>query len=205
MQTARKLSEFLERCCELLAGGGEDLGGAAWVGRDPGLREPQGKRQRDESLLRAVVEIPLEPAPLRVNAKHTVARVTIPLAGNGTDSRSMGALQTLRERILPATVGKVPGATYAVTGGTANSVDANALLKHSWPLVFAFVLTLAFVLLLVSFRSIVIAAKAIVLNLLSVAAAYGVLVAVLQYGCELASCTSPRTAASRSGCRSSCS
>jgi uncharacterized membrane protein YdfJ with MMPL/SSD domain len=123
-----------------------------------------------------------KPIAVDVNAPHTVARVTIPLDGNGTDSRSTAALRTLRNRILPATIGTLPGATYAVTGATANSVDANALLKHSWPLVFAFVLTLAFVLLLVSFRSLVIAAKAIVLNLLSVAAAYGVLVAVFQYG-----------------------
>jgi RND superfamily putative drug exporter len=123
-----------------------------------------------------------KPIVVDVNPSHTVTRVTIPLAGNGTDSRSTGALATLRDRILPDTVGKVPGATYAVTGGTANSVDGNALLKHSWPIVFAFVLTFAFGLLLVSFRSIVIAGKAIVLNLLSVAAAYGVLVATFQYG-----------------------
>jgi uncharacterized membrane protein YdfJ with MMPL/SSD domain len=122
------------------------------------------------------------PISVEVNPSHTVARVTIPLAGNGTNSKSTGALHTLRDRILPDTIGKVPGATYAVTGGTANSVDSNALLKHSWPLVFGFVLTFAFGLLLVSFRSIVIAAKAIVLNLLSVAAAYGVLVATFQYG-----------------------
>src|SRR5581483_169472 len=82
----------------------------------------------------------------------------------------------------PATVGHVPGATWAVTGGTANSVDENTMLKHAWPLVFAFVLSLAFILLLVSFRSLVIPIKAIVLNLLSVGAAYGVLIAVFQYG-----------------------
>jgi putative drug exporter of the RND superfamily len=123
-----------------------------------------------------------KPIVVDVNPSHTVARLTIPLVGNGTDSRSTAALHTLRDRILPATIGPLPGATYAVTGGTANSVDGNALLKRSWPIVFAFVLTFAFGLLLVSFRSIVIAGKAIVLNLLSVAAAYGVLVAVFQYG-----------------------
>jgi uncharacterized membrane protein YdfJ with MMPL/SSD domain len=124
----------------------------------------------------------LNPIEVDVNPAHTVARVTIPLVGKGTDSKSVAALHTLRDRILPATVGKVPGATYAVTGGTAASVDGNALLKHSLPLVFAFVLTFAFLLLLVSFRSIVIPLKAIVLNLLSVGAAYGVLVAVFQDG-----------------------
>jgi putative drug exporter of the RND superfamily len=70
----------------------------------------------------------------------------------------------------------------AVTGGTAASYDANSAMKHQAPIVFGFVLAFAFLLLLASFRSIVIAAKAIVLNLLSVAAAYGVVIAVFQYG-----------------------
>jgi uncharacterized membrane protein YdfJ with MMPL/SSD domain len=122
------------------------------------------------------------PIEVDVNSSHMVARVAIPLEGKGSDARSIAALKTLRERILPATIGRLPNATYAVTGGTAASVDANSLLKRSWPLVFGFVLTFAFLLLLVSFRSIVIAAKAIVLNLLSVAAAYGVLVGVFQDG-----------------------
>jgi len=100
---------------------------------------------------------------------------------NGT-GYSNAALDTLRNKILPATVGKVPGAAYAVTGPTAQSVDENVLLKQKAPIVFGFVLVFAFILLLVSFRSIVIAVKAIVLNLLSVGAAYGVLVAVFQWG-----------------------
>ena len=99
------------------------------------------------------------PIEVDVNADHTVARVAIPLKGNGTDATSLEALQTLRDDVLPATIGKVPGATYAVTGGTAASADENALLKRSAPLVFGFVLTFAFILLLVSFRSIVIAAQ----------------------------------------------
>ena len=122
------------------------------------------------------------PVEVDVNKSHTVARVTIPLAGEGTDKVSNAALQTLRNDVLPATVGKVSGATYAVTGPTAQSADENTLLKHKAPLVFGFVLVFAFLLLLVSFRSIVIALKAILLNLLSVGAAYGVLVAVFQWG-----------------------
>jgi len=76
----------------------------------------------------------------------------------------------------------VPGAKYAVTGDTAGSYDWNQMMKSSIPIVFGFVLTFAFLLLLVSFRSIVIAAKAVLLNLLSVAAAYGVIVATFQWG-----------------------
>jgi len=122
------------------------------------------------------------PIQVDVSADRGTTRVAIPFRGNGTDSTSLKALHELRGVVLPATVGTVPNADYAVTGPTAASADANSLLKRSAPLVFAFVLTLAFILLLVSFRSIVIAAKAIVLNLLSVAAAYGVLVIVFQWG-----------------------
>jgi uncharacterized membrane protein YdfJ with MMPL/SSD domain len=119
---------------------------------------------------------------VEVNAAHTVARVNIPLVGKGSDDRSNAALAELRNDILPATIGTVPGAEYGVTGDTANSADSNALLKQKAPLVFGFVLIFAFLLLLVTFRSIVIAAKAVLLNLLSVGAAYGVLVAVFQWG-----------------------
>jgi putative drug exporter of the RND superfamily len=122
------------------------------------------------------------PIDVEINPSHTVARIDIPLQGNGVDGKSLAALKTLRNEILPGTIGQVPGATWAVTGGTANSADANALLKHAFPIVVAFVLTFAFLLLLVSFRSVVVAIKAIVLNLLSVGAAYGVLVAVFQNG-----------------------
>src|SRR5205823_934552 len=112
------------------------------------------------------------PIDVEANSSHTVARVSIPLAGKGTDSESNAALGTLRNDVLPATIGKLDGATYAVTGATAQSADSNALLKRKTPLVFGFVLVFAFAILLVSFRSIVIALKAIVLNLLSVGAAY---------------------------------
>jgi RND superfamily putative drug exporter len=122
------------------------------------------------------------PIEVDVSADRSTTRVAIPFKGNGTDSTSLAALHELRNVVLPATVGVLPNATYAVTGPTAASADANSLLKRSAPLVFGFVLTLAFILLLVSFRSLVIAAKAIVLNLLSVAAAYGVLVIVFQWG-----------------------
>src|SRR5512133_788446 len=117
-----------------------------------------------------------------VNAAHTVVRVDIPLVGEGTDNASMAALSTLRNDVLPATIGKLDGAEYGVTGPTATSGDENALLKAKAPIVFGFVLVFAFLLLLVTFRSLVVAAKAIVLNLLSVGAAYGVLVAVFQWG-----------------------
>ena len=122
------------------------------------------------------------PVTVTVNPRHDLARVEIPLAGSGADARSYAALRMLRERLLPATVGAVPGASSAVTGQTAGTEEFSAVTRSHWPIVFAFVLGLAFLLLLVTFRSLVIPLTAIVLNLLSVAAAYGVLVWVFQDG-----------------------
>jgi uncharacterized membrane protein YdfJ with MMPL/SSD domain len=123
-----------------------------------------------------------EPITVEVNAAGTVADVAIPVDGAGTDAASEAALAALREDVIPATVGSLPDVEVAVTGMTAQSKDFTDKLKSSAPLVFGFVLLLAFVLMLVAFRSLVIAAKAILLNLLSIAAAYGVMVLVFQHG-----------------------
>jgi anti-anti-sigma factor len=123
-----------------------------------------------------------DPVTVVNNPDRTVAQISVPIAGNGTDDRSNRALQTLRSDVIPQTLGRLPGAEAPVTGLTAGSFDFNELIKSRAPLVFVFVLSLAFLLLLVTFRSIVIPAKAIVLNLLSVGAAYGVLVWIFQDG-----------------------
>jgi uncharacterized membrane protein YdfJ with MMPL/SSD domain len=112
----------------------------------------------------------------------SVAQIDIPAVGNGSDEASNAALTRLRDTIIPQTIGAVPGVTADVAGYTADSRDFTDVLKSHAPLVFAFVLTAAFLLLLFTFRSIVIPLKAIVLNMLSVGAAYGVLVWIFQYG-----------------------
>jgi RND superfamily putative drug exporter len=118
----------------------------------------------------------------RVAKDGKVAELRVPLAGNGTDARSQAALTKLRDVLIPATIGTVHGAQAEVGGPTAGSVDFNDLLSQRMPWVFAFVLGMAFLLLLVSFRSIVIPITAICLNLLSVGAAYGIVVWVFQDG-----------------------
>jgi uncharacterized membrane protein YdfJ with MMPL/SSD domain len=123
-----------------------------------------------------------QPIQTTINRTHTAAQIQIPLVGNGSDQKSMAALATLRDKVLPASLGRLPGAEFAVTGQTAGTHDFNAQIKHSFPLVFAFVLGLAFLLLLMTFRSLVIPLTSIVLNLLSVGAAYGVLVWIFQRG-----------------------
>jgi len=122
------------------------------------------------------------PIEVTVNPDHTVAKITAPLAGDGENAKSEQALSTLRNSLIPTTLDRVPGSDVSVTGDTAGSHDFNELMKVRTPLVFAFVLGMAFLLLLVTFHSIVIPIKAIVLNLLSVGAAYGILVAIFQWG-----------------------
>jgi putative drug exporter of the RND superfamily len=108
--------------------------------------------------------------------------VSVPLAGSGTDTTSNNALMTLRDHALPATLGKVPGISYAVAGLTAGNHDFDAQLAKTVPWVFVFVLGLAFLLLMASFRSVYIPALSIGLNLVSVGAAYGLMVLIFQDG-----------------------
>jgi uncharacterized membrane protein YdfJ with MMPL/SSD domain len=122
------------------------------------------------------------PITVDENRNHTIANITVPILGKGTDAQSSASLAALRDDVLPRTVGALPNVQAGVTGLTAEWKDAKDELRSKLPLVFAFVLLFAFGLMLVAFRSIVVAAKAIVLNLLSVAAAYGVLVLVFQHG-----------------------
>jgi uncharacterized membrane protein YdfJ with MMPL/SSD domain len=122
------------------------------------------------------------PIEVDVNGAGTVALISIPIAGNGTNSASKHAVHTLRDDLVPATVGRLPDTTTGVGGTTAQSIDFEHQFRQRTPYVFAFVFALTFVLMLLAFRSIVLAVKAIVLNALSVAAAYGILVLVFQDG-----------------------
>jgi uncharacterized membrane protein YdfJ with MMPL/SSD domain len=105
----------------------------------------------------------------------------LPLSGFGDNTASRNAVKRLRSVLIPETLGRVSGLHWAVTGDTAEDIDFTNQMRHGVPYVIAFVLALAFVLLLVAFRSIVVPIKAIVLNLLSVGASYGVLVLVFQH------------------------
>ena len=108
--------------------------------------------------------------------------VSVQLAGNGTDTASDQALLALRNEILPGTLGRVPGISYAVTGDTAAIYDDVHTETVNLPAVFAFVGLLAFVLLLVAFRSVTVSLASIALNLLSVGAAYGLITLIFQDG-----------------------
>ena len=123
-----------------------------------------------------------EPITTEMFGQDQVLIVSVPLAGSGTDTTSNNALATLRAQALPATLGQVPGISYAVGGLTAGNHDFDAQLASRVQWVFAFVLGLAFLLLCATFRSAYIPALSIGLNLLSVGAAYGLMVLVFQDG-----------------------
>ncbi len=122
-----------------------------------------------------------QPIVVHISADNTVADVQIPLAGNGDNAASLAALHTLRTVVIPRTLGKLDGIQYAVAGQTAGTRDFNERMKSRMPWVIAFVLGLAFLLMLATFRSVVIPLTAILLNLLSVGAAYGLLVLIFQH------------------------
>ena len=123
-----------------------------------------------------------EPITVVVNEAGTVASISVPIEGKGADAESNASLAVLRDEIVPNTVGAFPDAEAGVTGLTAQWKDSSDEMTSKLPLVVGFVLVFAFALMLLAFRSPVIAAKAIVLNLLSVGAAYGVMVLVFQHG-----------------------
>ncbi|MEV6314335.1 MMPL family transporter [Streptomyces sp. NPDC051776] len=122
------------------------------------------------------------PVKVTVHRAANVAVLEVPLAGGSDEVRSERSLRTLREDVRPATLGGVPGLSAPIGGQTAASADFNDRLASSVVPVFAFVVVLAFVLMLLCFRSLTIALTSIVLNLLSVGAAYGILTAVFQHG-----------------------
>ena len=151
---------------------------ATWpAGETAAMRQAVGRLET----LAAKTETAHPPFLLGPGQDGRSVAVGLPLTGFGDNTASRNAVKTLRNVLVPETLGRVPGAQTAVTGDTAQDVDFTNQMTHGIPYVVAFVLALAFVLLLVAFRSIVVPIKAIVLNLMSVGASYGVLVLVFQH------------------------
>jgi uncharacterized membrane protein YdfJ with MMPL/SSD domain len=149
----------------------------------PDVTAPQYQRAYAEAQKKALATgLLFQPFHVFVNPDKTVARIELSVAGSGDDSTSYRALHALRNDVIGPIASGLPDATVAVTGQTAGTYDFNQTMKTRAPVVIGFVLGLAFLLLLVTFRSIVVPVTAIVLNLLSVGAAYGILIMVFQWG-----------------------
>ncbi|MGE5274030.1 MAG: MMPL family transporter [Verrucomicrobiota bacterium] len=153
------------------------------VVRAPKVDSPQMLRAYDLFRQRALATGELyAPFTVNINKDRTVAQIDFAIAGNGDNAASLAALDTLRNTVIPPIAQTLPETEVAVTGITAGTHDFNQQMRARLPYVFLFVLGFAFVLLLLTFRSIVIAGTAVALNLLSVGAAYGILVGVFQHG-----------------------
>jgi RND superfamily putative drug exporter len=126
------------------------------------------------------------PATLQDNDTGDLAVLSVPVGADAESAQAYAAVRQLRQELIPAAFAGVDAAVL-VTGDSAENLDYFAVIGRWLPLVLAFVLGLSFVLLVLAFRTIVVPAVAIGLNLLSVGAAYGLLVLVFQqgYGADL--------------------
>ncbi|MFF4360653.1 MMPL family transporter [Streptomyces sp. NPDC001604] len=122
------------------------------------------------------------PVEIKLHDAQNIAYVYVPLVGGSDLDKAGASLEKLRDEVRPATLGKLDGVQAPITGQVAGSKDFNDQLGGAVVPVFAFVVVFAFALMLLSFRSLTVAITSIVLNLLSVGAAYGILVAVFQHG-----------------------
>ena len=122
------------------------------------------------------------PAVITPSNDGAVARVTFVMPGSQNDPANHATVERLRGEVIPSVFADVPEVDAYVSGAAASVLDSTKIFSDGLPMVFAFVLGLSFLLLLVAFRSIVIPTTAILLNLLSMAAAYGVLTLVFQDG-----------------------
>jgi RND superfamily putative drug exporter len=121
------------------------------------------------------------PATTETSPDGTLVLVTVPVAGDAVSSEAVDAVRELRDEVVPAAFAG-SGAEAFVGGRTAEDIDYYDVMDSWLPIVFVFVLGLSFVLLTIAFRSIVVPATAIAMNLLAVTAAYGLLVLVFVEG-----------------------
>ncbi|MEJ3746736.1 MMPL family transporter [Actinomycetes bacterium KLBMP 9797] len=121
------------------------------------------------------------PPAVRRSADGTVFLVTVRVAGASDSPEARQSLRQLRDQLLPQTVGTISGTEWAVAGRTASDTDFRDRVAAALPPVIAFVFGMTFLVMLLTFRSVVVAATSILLNVLSVAASYGLLVLVFQH------------------------
>ena len=121
------------------------------------------------------------PSSLQIGDDGGVALVAVPAVGDSQSERAIDAVNRVRDEYVPASFGGIAASVF-VGGQTAETIDFTTLARESIPIVLSFVIVLTFLILMVVFRSIVVPLKAVILNLLSVGASYGLLVLVFQHG-----------------------
>jgi RND superfamily putative drug exporter len=141
----------------------------------------QGAVDKLKAALAADSDFYADQATYRTNAARDLGLLLVPMAGDPNGEQAESAVRRLRAQLIPQAFAGVP-AQALVTGGTASDIDFFDMTDEYMPIVFVFVLALSFVLLTIVFRSLVVPVKAILMNMLSVGAAYGLLVLVFQRG-----------------------
>jgi RND superfamily putative drug exporter len=147
--------------------------------RDVTTPEVQGAVERLQARLAA--DAAFGPTSVDVNDAGDLGVLTVPMSDDTRSTVSIEAVQRLRDDYIPAAFAGVD-AEALVTGPTAYTVDFNATVDRYTPIVFTFVLSVSFILLMLAFRSVVVPLKSVLMNLLSVGASYGLLVLVFQHG-----------------------
>ncbi len=142
-----------------------------------------GGADRIEAIREAVIATPgvVQASPVRTNPAGDTAVLTAMPSTSPQDARTRTVVHALRDEALPAAAGG-SGAALRVGGSTAMAIDIEERISRRMPFLFAGVIGLSFILLTAVFRSILVAAKAAIMNLLSIGSSYGVLVAVFQWG-----------------------
>jgi RND superfamily putative drug exporter len=118
----------------------------------------------------------------RISQDGDAELISFTMSGNRNDEANRDIVRTLRTEVRPEIFGDLDGVRMLVAGQAAGALDVTQIYVDGTPRIFAFVLGLSFLLMLIAFRSIVIPIKAIILNLLSTGAAFGVLVLVFRDG-----------------------
>jgi len=164
----------------LSAGFGPGFNGPLIIAAE--LREP-GERATVNALDARIGAVPgvASVAPAVFDAAGDAAVIVVYPTTSPEAAQTATLVAVLRDRVVPAATAGT-GVTALVGGETAGGVDASAYLAGRLPWVVAVVITLGFILLMIAFRSILVPLKAAVMNVLSIGAAYGVIVAVYQWG-----------------------
>lgn len=147
----------------------------------PDVNTPEIQTSIDELIATLATNPMFGPATVETNEAGNLAVISAPTTGDNQSSEALEAVKHIQNDYAPAAFSGV-NADVLVTGPTAFTIDFNQMVDFYTPLVFLFVLGMSFLLLLLAFRSVVVPATAIVMNLLSVGASYGLLVLVFQHG-----------------------
>jgi len=175
-------SQTTKQAYDLLAQGfGTGFNGPLIVAVDMHGPSDVATVDRLDAALRAGVPDVAFVAPPQINAANTGAVITVVPKTSPQSGQTETLVQTLRHDVIPPAV-QGTGVRALVGGQTAGGIDAANFLGSRLFLVIGAVLILSFLLLMTVFRSVVLPLKAVIMNLLSVGAAYGVMVAVFQWG-----------------------